>query len=832
VTSSSTDASDTPSGEGTHSDDSAAGKAPADSGSGADMPATGDRTPEAGTGDEAGAPAGTPHNGAPADGPTDQHQPQAAEQPAATGSQAPGNSSPAAQPEQASGAYDGTAPTTELPAVDSAPETVPDAGTPAPGTPPASPAGAPPSAPSSGGDPQPGADSEGADAAASRGTEPPDTEAEEAAALPNHGASPADASRDRPSAYRFDPDRPSPYRDDAPQPRHLKDRRQQGDSSTQEADGGSDAEPTAGPWASLRQRLHPQLQRLQPRLQRFQGRTALLVASLAVPMVLALVIVAWAVDYATSSGEVQRNVRVAGEPIGGIAEDGLPAVIGDIGADVAARDVQIEVDGEVHEAQASDLGLTLDEQTVASEAMDAGRGGTLVARPFRWAWSFVSPHDVPLHYQVSETDTAAVLQLLLGEERTTPVDPRVELFEGHFVVVPGQPGQDLDSAQVAADVLAEAGESSDPGSPIEVSAPLIHVEPRFTNEEAQELADRANQITADGLTVQADGSEQVVSTEQLRSWLSVTETDEGALDLVFDTEAATHAVSEMFSDLDSEPRNATVVLQGGEPVVQPGENGVTCCGDDSGERIWESLESGDETLELEVETVEPEYTTEEVEGWGIEEPIGGSRAWQSGSGDVSGPGPGFTTYYTAGQNRAHNIQLMADQVHGAVIPPGGRFSINEHIGPRTEAGGYRADGAIRDREMVQEVGGGVSQFSTTMFNAAFFAGLDIPQYQAHSEYFDRYPPGREATMGHPAPDLVIENSTPYGVLITTSHTPTSVTVTFWSTEHASSEQSGIDESRSGDCRYVTVTRTRTYPDGSSENDSFRAAYASEEGVYC
>ena len=56
----------------------------------------------------------------------------------------------------------------------------------------------------------------------------------------------------------------------------------------------------------------------------------------------------------------------------------------------------------------------------------------------------------------------------------------------------------------------------------------------------------------------------------------------------------------------------------------------------------------------------------------------------------------------------------------------------------------------------------MSQFATTLFNAAFFAGLDIREYQAHSEYFSRYPRGREATMGFPNPDLVIENTTPYG----------------------------------------------------------------------
>ena len=102
-----------------------------------------------------------------------------------------------------------------------------------------------------------------------------------------------------------------------------------------------------------------------------------------------------------------------------------------------------------------------------------------------------------------------------------------------------------------------------------------------------------------------------------------------------------------------------------------------------------------------------------------------------------------------------------------MIPPGGQFSVNGHVGRRTTENGFVAAGAIRNGEHVSEVGGGVSQFATTLFNAAYFAGLDITTYQAHSEYFDRYLRSREATMGFPDPDLVIENTTPYGVMIWT-----------------------------------------------------------------
>ena len=106
-------------------------------------------------------------------------------------------------------------------------------------------------------------------------------------------------------------------------------------------------------------------------------------------------------------------------------------------------------------------------------------------------------------------------------------------------------------------------------------------------------------------------------------------------------------------------------------------------------------------------------------------------------------------------------------------------------------------GAIRDGQHVEEVGGGVSQFATTMFNAAYFAGLQIDSSQAHSEYFDRYPRGREATMGFPAPDVRFTNDTPYGIMIWTSYTDSSLTITLYSTPYARGEQTAITESPVG-----------------------------------
>ena len=108
---------------------------------------------------------------------------------------------------------------------------------------------------------------------------------------------------------------------------------------------------------------------------------------------------------------------------------------------------------------------------------------------------------------------------------------------------------------------------------------------------------------------------------------------------------------------------------------------------------------------------------------------------------------------------------MADIVRGSIIEPGATFSLNDTVGRRTiEKGFVEAPVIDAEYKFSKDVGGGVSQFSTTLFNAAFFAGLDIPTYGMHGIYISRYPYGREATLDFPSLDLKVRNSTPYGVL--------------------------------------------------------------------
>jgi hypothetical protein len=192
----------------------------------------------------------------------------------------------------------------------------------------------------------------------------------------------------------------------------------------------------------------------------------------------------------------------------------------------------------------------------------------------------------------------------------------------------------------------------------------------------------------------------------------------------------------------------------------------------------------------------------------------------------------FTTEHAAGQGRVANIHRISDITRGAVIQPGASWSINDYVGRRTAEDGFVPAGVIYQGVFQEDVGGGISQYATTLFNAAFFGGLDFAEYQAHSIYISRYPYGREATVSFPAPDLRIVNNTPFGVLIWPTYTDTSITVSLYSTKHIVTEQTGQVETAVDQCTRVTTERTRTYADGSVGVDTVGALYQPEEGLDC
>ena len=220
----------------------------------------------------------------------------------------------------------------------------------------------------------------------------------------------------------------------------------------------------------------------------------------------------------------------------------------------------------------------------------------------------------------------------------------------------------------------------------------------------------------------------------------------------------------------------------------------------------------------------PAFTTAEAKALGIKEPVGTTTDWL-GQPQVKS----FTTYYVPGQPRVTNIHRIADQIRGTIVKPGHTFSVHETVGERTLAKGYVEAPAIANGVEHDEVGGGVSQFATTTFNAAYFAGLPILASQAHSLFIDRYPAGRETTLNWPSIDLRWKNDTGVPILVRTAYTDTSVSVTLYGHNGGRRVQAvpGDRQPNPGGNFTITVTRKITYADGRTAEQPRTTSYANE-----
>ncbi|RYM02939.1 hypothetical protein EWH99_10095 [Sporolactobacillus sp. THM7-7] len=143
----------------------------------------------------------------------------------------------------------------------------------------------------------------------------------------------------------------------------------------------------------------------------------------------------------------------------------------------------------------------------------------------------------------------------------------------------------------------------------------------------------------------------------------------------------------------------------------------------------------------------------------------------------------YVTHFNSGnKSRAYNISLAAKAINNHVIFPNETFSFNEVVGKRTKSKGYRRAPIIVKGELSEDVGGGICQVSSTLFNAVDRAGLHIVQRYSHSRRVPYVPPGRDATVSWYGPDFRFQNKYNQPILIRAKGHGGSMTVALYSSD--------------------------------------------------
>ena len=141
-----------------------------------------------------------------------------------------------------------------------------------------------------------------------------------------------------------------------------------------------------------------------------------------------------------------------------------------------------------------------------------------------------------------------------------------------------------------------------------------------------------------------------------------------------------------------------------------------------------------------------------------------------------------TSFNTYNKERTNNIYLATEAINNFVLFPGETFSFNKVVGKRTAGKGYLPATVISRGEFSEDIGGGICQVSSTLFNAVDNAGLKVIQRFSHSRKVTYIPPGRDATVSWNGPDFVFNNKYNQPILIQAKTLGNKVTIEIYSSD--------------------------------------------------
>lgn len=144
----------------------------------------------------------------------------------------------------------------------------------------------------------------------------------------------------------------------------------------------------------------------------------------------------------------------------------------------------------------------------------------------------------------------------------------------------------------------------------------------------------------------------------------------------------------------------------------------------------------------------------------------------------------YSTYYKEKDvDRSHNIALAVNSINNQVVFPGETFSFNEVVGERTEKTGYKRAPVIVKGELDEDIGGGICQVSSTLFNAVTLQGIQIIERYSHSKSVPYVPPGKDAAVSWWGPDFVFKNKFNEPILILARSSQGKVEISIYTAEN-------------------------------------------------
>ena len=408
-----------------------------------------------------------------------------------------------------------------------------------------------------------------------------------------------------------------------------------------------------------------------------------------------------------------------------------------------------------------DLAFSFDATASAKQAYEYTRTGNFFSDLLNRIDLLFHPKSFGLITNLYNDKLTKILSVISGQISQDPTEPSIKLLNGIVFVDKGTPGKEVDQTALGTTIknYLTLGKSSD------IEIPVNSIDHTLNQTQADSFKARAEKYVGKNIQMKFEFNTFTFNDTDL---IKLLDPKSG-----YNDAAVTVLVQKISSLVARDPQNPKFNFESGKVTVfQPALDGIRTDSDTFREKVVNSLnqlEFGTDksvAFDIPVLRTAPEVTTGSVNDLGIKELIG----------------RGASTYFHSIPSRVHNVVLAASRINGTLVKPGETFSFNDTLGDVSAFTGYQQAYIISGGKTILGDGGGVCQVSTTLFRAILNAGLPIVERAAHAYRVGYYeqdsPPGLDATVYGPSPDLEFTNDTANYILIEAVANPKNYSLAF------------------------------------------------------
>ena len=462
--------------------------------------------------------------------------------------------------------------------------------------------------------------------------------------------------------------------------------------------------------------------------------------------------------FAGSAGKIAPGVKIDDVDVGGLRPAAAERVLRRRAAQLSERAIAVHIGTKTFRISPSQLGVDPDWHAATREAVSRGNGfGPF--RGFRRLFLRLDGSEVAAVPRASQASVDAWLAWVTRHVDSPRRDAALELRGLRPVVVPGRTGRILDKKAAATRVVGAL--ASFERKPL--TLPFKLDPPHVTAADLAKAQGQAKIALSAPVRLTLGPTHYRIPRWRLAQILSLP--SHGATALKIGGPGANRYFAQLEHTVNKPATDAQFAVDGSHVSIVPAIDAQAV---DSRATMTNLLAAAlsptNRVARIVIISKPAARTTKDAQAMGITHIVSS-----------------YTTYFGGAPNRIHNVQLVAHLIDGAFVAPGKTFSFNKTTGARTQDKGFEIAPVIINGELQNALGGGVCQVSTTVFNAAYEAGLNITARTNHALYISHYPQGRDATVDYPDIDLRFVNDTGHWLLLRTFVSSSALTVNLYGT---------------------------------------------------